>query len=215
MLNPSQISQKNVPDQTIFRIIPAGESRRIDGLADRFYFVESTGPIRVKTGVIPERTFTKGLGKRLPQGAFFKYAELHNDNAFDVRLELEWTFGDLIDNRLNIVSGSGAALATFDNDSEIEVLSTLAAANLAHNGVVTFDPTPAAGHLKRRFVSLSNNSATARLLLLDENDDEIGSLFPSQTNEFYHTDTFKLKNSSGADVDVKGYVCWEIDPFAI
>lgn len=209
------ISAESVPDQTIERIIPAGESRQIQGLADRFYVVESNGPVRIKTGVIPEKVYSKGRGKRLPAPAYFDGAEIHNDNDYDIKVEIEWSFGEEIDNRLNVIAGSGAALATFDNDGHIEVEDTLAAGNLAHNASIEFDPEPPEGYLKRRYVSISNNSATARLLLLDANDDEIGAVYPSQTNEFYHQDTFKLRNESGSAVDVKAYTCWEVDPYII
>lgn len=209
------ITAESVPDQTIEFTIPANGMRNVRGLADRFYFVAANGPIHVKTGVIPERAFTKGQGKQLPSPALFESAELHNKNDYDVRIELEWTFGEFIDRRFIVAGDEGAALATFDNDGHIVANDTLAGANMANNDVVTFDPVPPEGYLKRRYVSISNNSATARLLLLDENDNEIGSVYASQTNEFYHQDTFKLKNTSGSDVDVKAYVCWELDPYEI
>lgn len=213
-MNP-QITQDNCPDQTFELVIPAGESRRVDGIANRFYFVYSNGPIRVKTGIIPERYYSKAQGKLLPSPAVFKYAELHNDNDYAVRLELEWTFGDFIDRRFIVAGDEGAALATFDNDAHIEAQADLADSNLAHDGKVEFDPDPPAGYLKRRYVSISNNSATARLKLLDADDNEIGSVPPAQTLEFYHQDFFKLLNDSGSGVDVKAYTAWEQNPYLL
>lgn len=215
MQNFPVITESSVPDQTIVFTIPPGGMRRVEGLADRFYFVEATGPVRIKTGVIPEKVYTKGRGKRLPPPALFKYAEIHNDNAIAVRIEMEWSFGEEIDNRLNIVAGVGAALATYDNDGHIESEAALAAGNLANASEVEFSPTPPSGYLKRRFVSISNKSTTAVLLLLNSTNEQIGAVFPSQTNEFYHQDTFKLRNESGAGVDVKAYTCWEVDPFGV
>lgn len=208
-----QISENTVPDQTIVKTIPAGESRRVEGIADRFYFVRANGPTRVKSGILPERSYHKGQGKQLPSPALFKYLELHNDNAFALQIEMEYTFGDFIDRRFIVASDEGAALGIYDIPSDIEVEAALAAGNLANNGEVDFDPTPALGYLKRKYVSISNNSATARLKLLDANGFQIGSVFPSQTNEFHHQGFFTLLNDSGAAVDVKAYTCWELDPY--
>lgn len=210
-----QITETVVPDQVVIMTIPPGESRRVEGLADRFYFVRLNGLCRVRSGIVPERTYSKGQGKQLPAPALFKYLELHNDGILPLRVEMEYTFGDFIDRRFIVASEEGAALGMYDIPTEIEVQADLAAANLANNGVIIFDPEPdpLKGYLKRKYVSLSNNSATARLKLLDENDAEIGSLYPSQTNEFHHTGAFKLKNESGSSVDVKGYTCWELNPF--
>jgi hypothetical protein len=207
------ITQESIPDQTIELTIPANESRRISGLADRFYFVAANAPILVKTGIVPERFYTKGQGKSLPAPAVFEYAELKNLNAFAVTIELEWTFGDFIDRRFIVAGDEGAALGTYDLDGKIEPEETLAAGNLGNGSEVTFSHVPDTGYLKRRYVSISNNSATARLLLKDADDVVIGSVFPSQTNEFYHQDTFKLRNESGSPVDVKAYTCWEVDPY--
>lgn len=209
-----QITETTVPDQTVTLTIPPGESRQVTGLADRFYFTRASGPIRVHSGILPARVYRKGQGKQLPSPALFKRLELWNDDPTEpLRLEMEYTFGDFIDRRFIVASDEGAALGIYDIPTAIEVEATLAAGNLANATEVEFDPTPASGYMKRKYVSISNNSATARLLLLDSLDNEIGSIFPSQTNEFHHTDFFKLRNESGADVDVKAYTCWEIEPY--
>lgn len=213
MNNRPHISAESVPDQTIEHIIPAKQSRRIVGLANRFYFAEATGPIRVKTGVIPERTFNKGLGKRLPSPGLFTYAELHNDNDYDVRIELEWTFGDLIDNRLNIVTGDGASLGIYDAKCEMVAEPTLAGGTMANNDEILFDATAVAPRHQRKRVTISNKSTSANLILKDEADLEIGFIPPVTVMEFDHQTNFKLVNESGEAVDAKAFTTWTLLPY--
>jgi hypothetical protein len=200
-------------DQSLTLVIAPGTSKRVECFATSFYVRESNGPVRIKSPFFAEAILSVGLGKEAPPGFGFKMLEVHNDNAFEITVVLDIGAGRTIDRRLNIVSGRGAALGVYAIETEIEVEAALAAGTLANAAEVVFDPTPGPTHLLRQEVVITNNSATARLLLLDVNDDVIGAVPPVYPMTVTHHSLFKLRNESGSAVDVKAYTVWQKNPF--
>lgn len=200
-------------DQSPVLVIDPGTMKRVECFATAFYIVEANGPVRIRSPYFAERYFSVGEGKEAPPGFGFKMFEVHNDNAFQVTVTIDVSAGRTIDNRLNIVAGRGAALGVYAIETEIEVQAALAAGTLANAAEVVFDPTPGPTHLLRQEVVITNNSATARLLLLDAADAIIGAVPPVYPMTVTHHSLFKLRNESGSAVDVKAYTVWQKNPF--
>lgn len=90
----------NRTSQIVTSIIPANTTFPIFQTGDNFYFVVSTGVLKVKPNNGSENEYVQGTGVLVDDLNIFKNIQIRNDNAFPVVFRIFVGFGNYIDNRL-------------------------------------------------------------------------------------------------------------------
>lgn len=167
--------------------IPANSSRFISMYGDRFYLLQCTAPIEIKTEATGFKPYRKGTGEQFPEDLRFERLEVKNDNSYAVEIKIWVGFGEYIDQRFEIVD----AYSEIRSDN----VTTIAA-----GATLTYDGEPASGEIQRKAFVLTNLDPNSRLDVLDKNDNLAVACFAEQSITLPVCGEIKVKNPSGADI---------------
>lgn len=193
--------------------IGPGKSIQIPGYGNRYYCKElfdadtnnGVADIEIQTDATSRRPLNVGIGERVPEGSYFTTLTLFNPTSSTVSVQLYSGFGDILDNRLNIVR-ERPAYSQPVIDSATDVIASpalIADGNVIDNGdTLVLSGVPPAGYSQRRGFTVANMDPNGVIRIVDADGEPIGAVFPETTQVYYISGEIGVRNNSGANISV-------------
>ena len=199
--------------QLIILKLGAGLTRQVPGYGNRYYCKElynattnnGVADIQIQTDATSKRPLNVGIGEHVPEGSYFTVLTLFNPLAVDVYVELYSGFGDIIDNRLNIVRERPAYNQPV-TDAPTDVIALPAAVadanTLAAGDTWLLSTTPPTGYSQRRGFTIANADPNLPVQIVDANGDVISLVFAESPHVYYVSGAVGIKNANASGLAV-------------
>lgn len=210
--------------QLVTLSLAPGKSIQVPGYGNRYYCKElyavstfaGVADIQIQTDLTSKRPLNIGMGEVVPDGSYFTALTLFNpDTNPTIKIELYAGFGDIIDNRLNIVRERPANVQPVaDSPTDVIALPALVALSnlIAAGTTVPLSASPPAGYFQRRGVTIANADPNNPLQLVDGNGDAIGIIFAESTQVYYFSGDGGVKCPGVSDIEAYVGEIWYISP---
>lgn len=189
--------------QSLVRTIYAnGGKAVISCYADRYQFIEASGPIEVKTEKSDWIPHNAGTGEIYPTGEIFNRIEIRNTTDTDINVVFFVGFDTYIDNRFTVIPGRLDSIL-FAKDAPTEILTT--ESTLDDDEDVTFSGTPPVGYLQRKEIWALKTSGAGDIWFCDEDGNKIVPINAPEDGEPFVLELagpVMVKNFGGGSSDV-------------
>lgn len=227
----AKLTQKEIDligtSQQVIRIkLASGKSQQFPGYGNRYYCKElydaatfdGVADIEIQTDVTGRRPLNIGMGERVPEGSYYETLTLFNPSTNpDVYVEVYSGFGDIIDNRLNIVRLRPASIqpVTDSPTDTIALPALVALANsIAGGATVSLSASPPPGYSQRRGFTVANADPNSPLQVVDDNGNVIGLVFAETTQVYYFSGAAGIKNATSVAITAYVGEIWYVQPGA-
>jgi hypothetical protein len=198
--------------QIITLKIASGKTMQVPGYGNRYYCKElyaqttftGVADIEIQTDLSSKRPLNLGMGEVVPDGSYFTTLTLFNPSSNpDIVVELYAGFGDIIDNRLNVVRERPAGTQPVMDAQTSLIASPVNVTNnfvIAAGATLALDGVPPTGYAQRRSFTVANLDANAVLQIVDSAGKACAAVFGTSTQIYYISGAVGIKNGTGAAV---------------
>jgi hypothetical protein len=179
-------SRSSTVSQTI---IPAGETFSAGVYGERFYFINATLPLEVKTNLTPFKPYRKGTGELFTPEMRFNRLEVKNNNAVAVFIQLWAGFGEYLDTTAELVEGYTTVYGN-------------ATSSLAPVSSLTLSGNPSGVQIQRKSVIVSNLSNSDTIYIKDNAGNFVCAVFPLTSITLPVSGIVKVVNSTAGAIPV-------------
>jgi len=210
--------------QLVTLSLAPGKTIQVPGYGNRYYCKElyaattyaGVADIQIQTDLTSKRPLNIGMGEKVPEGSYFTTLTLFNPSTNPtIYIELYSGFGDIIDNRLNIVRERPAGIQPVaDAPSDVIALPAVVAAgySLAAGATMPLSTSAPAGYAQRRGFIVANADPNSSLQIVDDNGDVIGYVFAESTHSYYLSGAAGIKNATGTAITYAVGEIWYVQP---
>lgn len=163
-------------------------------LGNKFYIIDASGPIWVKTNNTSEIEFKQGQGQQFSKQ--FKRVELRNKSATNTIFVKIWVgFGDYIDRRFQLIESSTSYVAN-------------ALTSIAATTAEIFNGVPSGSQIQRKSLYVSNNDSSNNLEIRDKDNVSGLIVFPKTAIVIPTSDEVEVYNPTGGGVACRVSEIW-------
>jgi len=168
--------------------IPSGQTLGFPYSGNKFYIIDSTGELLVKTEFTVALPYKQGQGQSFEKD--FQRIEFNNPGLSTVSFRCFVGFGEYRDQRFALLESQTQLVGS--NETVINTGATL-----------TFDGIPTGSQIQRKEIIIANLDTTSRLDILDKDDNMFTAIPFNQLLSLQTSDLVKIQNNTASNVALR------------
>jgi len=165
--------------------IPSGETLGFPYSGNKFYIIDSTAELLVKTEFTVALPYKQGQGQSFEKD--FQRIEFNNPGLSTISFRCFVGFGEYRDQRFALLESQTQLVGSGET-------------SLSSSTEITFNGVPSGSQIQRKEIIISNLDTTSSLDILDKNDNAFAVVPFGQIVALQTSDSIKVRNNTGSAI---------------